>query len=372
MKLLIISHRTDVSGGEICLQFILERLTGHEIRVVLPEGVFAERLRQAGIAVQIENGLTKMGRGEERWSFLGLAGRFPRVVGRLRRAIREFAADLVISNALGPLPYAAPAARLAGVPNVCIHHHPVLRPGTNDARAVAVLAKMCDGFIAVSEAMNRGLQLSGVPARKVVTIYNGIDLNLFAVSHARSGVLRSRFCLAEETRLIGLIATLHASKGHAVVVEAARLLRDPFPVKTPWRVVFVGGVYENSARGLAYQEQLHKQVADGGLQDLVLFAGKQSEMLKVYDDLDVVLNASTDPEPMGATIYEAMAMGKLAIASDLGGPPEIVDGGRAGFLVPPGDSRALAALLAQILEGEDRPSARLSRPDASGSSNAST
>jgi len=75
-------------------------------------------------------------------------------------------------------------------------------------------------------------------------------------------------------------------------------------------------------------------------------------MRDVYLDLDIVLNTSIEPEPLGTTIYEAMAMGKPVIASHLGGSPEIVDDGRAGFLVPANDSRELATLLAKILQGQ--------------------
>ena len=75
-------------------------------------------------------------------------------------------------------------------------------------------------------------------------------------------------------------------------------------------------------------------------------------MREVYLDLDIVLNTSVEPEPLGTTIYEAMAMGKPVIASRVGGSAEIVDDGRAGFLVPGGDSRELAMLLAKILQGQ--------------------
>ena len=136
MSLLFVSHRRNVSGAEICTQRIVERIKDHSILVPLPEGAFADRLREGGITVGIETGLTKMARSEDAFSLFRLAGRFPGVVQRLRRIICTFDADLVISNALGPLPYAGPAARLAGVPNICIHYHPVLQPGTSDAKLV--------------------------------------------------------------------------------------------------------------------------------------------------------------------------------------------------------------------------------------------
>jgi glycosyltransferase involved in cell wall biosynthesis len=352
MNLLFVSHRRDVSGAEICTQRIVERIKDHSILVVLPEGAFADRLRQAGIAVKIETGLTKMARSEDTFSFLRLAGRFPGVVQRLKRIIRTFDADLVISNALGPLPYAGPAARLAGVPNICIHYHPVLQPGTSDAKLVFFLAKFCDGFIAVSDAMNQGLQISGVPAARIKTIYNGLDVADYAPSSDRSHLLRGKLSLDDSVKLIGLVATISEAKGHHVVIEAARLLRDEFPVAAPWRIIFVGEVFENSTLGAAYQTRLEQQIQKDGLQDRVFFAGKHKHMRDIYLDLDIVLNTSIEPEPLGTTIYEAMAMGKPVIASRLGGSPEIVDDGRAGFLVPANDSRELAILLAKILQGQ--------------------
>jgi glycosyltransferase involved in cell wall biosynthesis len=352
MNLLFVSHRRDVSGAEICTQRIVERIKNHRILVVLPEGAFANRLRQAGIAVEIETGLTKMARSEDALSLLRLASRFPGVVQRLRRIIRTFDADLVISNALGPLPYAGPAARLAGVPNICIHYHPVLRPGTSDAKLVFILSQFCDGFIAVSEAMNRGLQISGLPAARIKTIYNGLDVASYAPSRDRSHLLRGKFSLDDRVKLIGLIATISEAKGHHVLIEAARLLRDEFPMADPWRFIFVGDVFENSRNGAAYKTRLEHQIQKDRLEDRILFAGKHKNMRDVYLDLDIVLNTSIEPEPLGTTIYEAMAMGKAVIASHLGGSPEIVDDGRAGFLVPPNDSRKLAALLAKILQGQ--------------------
>jgi hypothetical protein len=57
MNLLFVSHRRDVSGAEICTQRIVESIKDHSILVVLPEGAFADRLWQAGIAIEIETGL---------------------------------------------------------------------------------------------------------------------------------------------------------------------------------------------------------------------------------------------------------------------------------------------------------------------------
>jgi glycosyltransferase involved in cell wall biosynthesis len=352
MKLLFVSHRRDVSGGEICTQRILERLQGHKVRVILPEGAFSRRLADAGIDFQIEDALTSMTRAEDPYAFLHLAACAPALVTRLSRKMREFGADLVVSNGLGPLPYAGPAARLAGTPNICLHYHPVIQPGSSNAKLVFLLSKFCDGFIAVSEAMNRGLQAAGVRPDRIKTIYNGLDLDDFKPTAGRSNLLRTRLGLAPEVKLIGLVATISENKGHHVVIEAACRLRDEFKVEIAWRVVFIGDVFENSALGAAYKSRLQEQIARAQLQDHIIFGGKHANMREVYQDLDMVLNASIEPEPLGTTIYEAMAMGRLAIASDLGGSPEIIRDGETGFLVSAGDSRALAEVLAKILRDE--------------------
>ena len=66
--------------------------------------------------------------------------------------------------------------------------------------------------------------------------------------------------------------------------------------------------------------------------------------------VDVVVHPSVDPEPFGLTLVEAMLAGTPVIASRSGAAPEILDGGRCGTLVPPGDAGALAAALLRALE----------------------
>lgn len=353
MKLLFVFHRRDISGGEICTLRILERLHGHAISAILPEGALSRELDEAGISVHIENELVSLSRNSDPAYVVKFATRFPGLARRLARKIREIGPDLVVSNGLGPLPYVGPASRVARVPNICIHYHPVIRPGTGTARMVRVLSPLCDGFIAVSDAMKRGLESAGISSEKIATIYNGLDLSDYVPSERRSNLLRGPLNVDPAEKWIGLVATISENKGHHVAIEAARLLRDEFKVEMPWKLVFIGGIFENDPQSLAYQARLQRQIEEAQLQDRVIFAGRYRGMRDVYADLDIVLNASVEPEPLGTTIYEAMAMGKTVIANTLGGSPEIVgEDQTCGFLVPPDDSRALASALENILSGK--------------------
>ena len=77
---------------------------------------------------------------------------------------------------------------------------------------------------------------------------------------------------------------------------------------------------------------------------------------------DVVVHASTDPEAFGRTVIEAQAMGRVIIASDLGGPRETVADGVTGWLTPPGDAPALAARISAVLA--EPPEARAAMGEA--------
>jgi glycosyltransferase involved in cell wall biosynthesis len=68
---------------------------------------------------------------------------------------------------------------------------------------------------------------------------------------------------------------------------------------------------------------------------------------------DVVVHASVRPEPFGRVILEGMLLGKPVIATAAGGVPELIDDGRTGFLVPPGNASALADCLRRVLSAPD-------------------
>jgi glycosyltransferase involved in cell wall biosynthesis len=111
----------------------------------------------------------------------------------------------------------------------------------------------------------------------------------------------------------------------------------------------VGGVHR---AGREYAEQLEQRVRALGLERELTFTGFRSDMPDVMGGLDVVVHASVRPEPFGRVILEAMLLGKPVIATRAGGVPELIEEGRTGFLVAPGDAAALASRLARLAADE--------------------
>jgi glycosyltransferase involved in cell wall biosynthesis len=199
--------------------------------------------------------------------------------------------------------------------------------------------------IANSKSVARDLETL-FPNLRTVPIYNAIDLGRFSptgntidldgaagLPPAPSGTIR-----------VGLVATFARWKGHKVFLEALSRLDSKVPV----RGYIIGGpIYQTdgSQWSLKELEQARDQLGLGGK---VGFTGFLDEADAAMRSLDIVVHASTQPEPFGMVIIEAMACGKAVIASQAGGASELFDDGENAVGHPPGDAGALANQIRRI------------------------
>lgn len=172
----------------------------------------------------------------------------------------------------------------------------------------------CDGIIAVSDAVRRGLIESGVPAAKIEIIHTGIEIpEIVQLDRPRDHFA------------IGHMGAFTEEKGQDVAVEAAALLRPSLPNA---KIVLAGDGPLLSG--------LRKRATGN-----VTFPGFVSDRAAFFAALDLFIMPSRS-EAWGLAALEAMAYGVPVIASDVGGLAEIVEPGNGGWLVPAGDPKALA------------------------------
>jgi glycosyltransferase involved in cell wall biosynthesis len=144
---------------------------------------------------------------------------------------------------------------------------------------------------------------------------------------------------AHGTRLVGMVANLRRDKGYEFFVRAARSVAHRLP-----QAHFVA-VGEGSARDL---EQLQALVRELGLSGRFSFLGFRPDIPEILSELDVFVLSSTS-EGFSLATVEAMAAGRPVVVTRSGGPEEIVEDGRSGFLVPPADSEGLASKVCEVL-----------------------
>lgn len=222
------------------------------------------------------------------------------------------------------------AGKLLGVP-VVAH----VRGDQQGSMLMQSLFKMPDYFIAVSRWVSDSIGRLGVPAEKRTYIYDGIELHKLNVA-ADGQAFRRQHQIPEDAFVVGLVGLLIPWKGQILFVEAARQLLQEMPDAI---FALVGGTPEECQ---AYEAELRKIAEQPGLKGRLVFTGHVSDMAAVYNGLDVVLSASTSPEPLGTMIIEAMTMARPLIAPDHGGAVEMIENGKTGLLFKPGDAQDLA------------------------------
>lgn len=222
------------------------------------------------------------------------------------------------------------AARLSGVPVVC---H--VRGDQQGSRLMRWLYSLPDHFIPVSRWISAGVGTVGVPAGKRTCVYDGIELDKLDAG-ADGGAFRERFGVPRNAFAVGLVGLLIPWKGQRLFLEAGRRLLERIP---HLYLLIVGGTPEECRD---YERELRAAAADPAFRERVVFTGHVSDMAQAYLGLDVVVSASTSPEPLGTVVIESLALGRPLVAPNHGGAVEMIDHERTGLLFAPGDASALA------------------------------
>lgn len=183
----------------------------------------------------------------------------------------------------------------------------------------------------------------GVDPARVVVIPSAIDVEecLAPVSDTMRATMRARFKLDQHDLTILSVSRLERNKGYHILADALGKLRDRLPPR--WQWLLVGQGKERAA--------LEAQVQGLGLAGHVTFAGRldDAELHNLYEEVDLVVHP-TLYEGSSLVTLEGMIHRKPMVASAAGGIPDKVFSGKNGYLVRPGDTENLAAMLMLALE----------------------
>jgi len=254
-------------------------------------------------------------------------------VGRFRRLVRQIEPDLIhVHSRRGADTFGGLAARRAAVPAVLSR-----RVDNPDLPVLGILKyRLYRRVIAISEAIHRQLLAQGLANTKLRLVRSAIDPVACQPVWSHERFLRE-FDLAVDDVPVAVVAQFIERKGHHHLFEALTQLRD---AGTRIRVVLFG------SGPLA--ARMVEEVATASLQSVVQFAGFRGDLLEFLAHFRFLIHPALR-EGLGVSLLEAQAAGVPVVGFRAGGVMEAVADGRTGILVRPGDSAALAAAIAELV-----------------------
>jgi len=208
--------------------------------------------------------------------------------------------------------------------------------------------KRRDHVFTICEGLRADIVGRGIPAAKVTVIPNAVDIESFQLSGDADPALREQLGLAGTT-VVGFVGSFYAYEGLDLLLEAFPALLQKRP---ELRLLLVGGGPQD--------ENLKAQALRLGVADKVVFTGRvpHKDVSRYYDQIDLLAyprhsmrltELVTPLKPL-----EAMAQGRLFVASDVGGHKELIRDGETGRLFKAGSAEALAAAIDDLLAHRER------------------
>lgn len=268
----------------------------------------------------------------------------PRASWKLRRALKRDAIGMIMVHQLRNLWILRPA--LWGMPNVRVvgfarmfiknirktdflHRHLYLR-----------LEKM----VALCQTQRLSVQpCLPLPDDRYVVIPNGIDIEKFNPRHRREDLRRQEFGASQTDRVVGVIGRLDPQKGQMEFVEAAAAVLKKYP-QTKFAII---GSETLGEPGFA--AKLHARAKELKIENKITFLGHRTDTPALMASLDIFVMPSYE-EAFGNVVLESMASQVATIATNAGGPIDILQDGEWGRLVPPRESEGLAEAIIQYLD----------------------
>jgi glycosyltransferase involved in cell wall biosynthesis len=367
-RLVCLTTSGALGGAETSLLTLLDALRrlepGWQMTVIAPaDGPLLQRCRDAGIAAvtvpypaALESlgesatpkaGMSILRRGRALWRLVLAATVLAPYLRRLRGELRRCGATIVHSN--GIKAHVAASLTLPRGARLVWHLHEYVRPRPSTARLLRSLSRRPAAIVVNSDSVAEDARAAFGRDPVLRRVHNAVDVGVFrpdgpALDLAAASGLPKDDGLVR----IGLVATFGRWKGHDIFLQAiARLAADH-----RLRGYIIGGPVYQTAGSQRSLDELRTYAAGLGLSSCVGFTGHIEDVPAALRALDIVVHASTSPEPFGMVIAEGMATGCAVVAVRDGGARELFEDEVDALGHAMGDAGDLARQLRRLVENK--------------------
>lgn len=336
-RVLLLSHAANLGGAERCLLTLVGQLPrlGFDCTVGIPQhGILEERLKPLGVTSMVLPYESCLGDGGNcAWQ---LGANLSTNVEHLMRVIREHRIEVVVTNTLATMEGAFAAAH-ARIPHVwyaheLLSHHTTLKPLGSLPTFLGLVGMLSDRVVACSHAVAGDLT-PHIPGDKVRIVHTGLP------DHFAEPLTRSQIGVSNDAPLILFAGAMFRHKGIFDLLEAMPIVLQSIPTA---EFVLAGpdagdlATLRASARRTVPRSKIH-------------ILGFREDVPSLIAAADLLVLPSYG-ESFSLVILEAMRAGKPVVATDCGGPSELVVHGETGLLVPVAEPSRLGEAIAMVLQ----------------------
>ncbi len=334
MKLLYVSPNSELGGAERILDTLIkyhDRKNFEVYVVLMGPGSLEERWKEMGVTVlQIP-----------RFRFRHF-GSLVKALWALRKILKEHKIDLVHSTMVYGHLFAGPIAWAMNIPEVWFQHGPVGKTLDRWAGFVPTKNILCNSKFTEN-------QQQVLAKAKTSVVYGPVEIphTDSETSQKIRTEFRKKFNIDSEKFLCVHVARLDPWKGQENFIAAIEIAYKKYP---NIQALIVGG----SALGSAdYEKKLCSLVREKNLESVIKLTGFLSSVHEVFLSADLFVHCSTQAEPLGLSILEAMAAGCPVIAANQGGPLEVIVDKESGILFPGSDVAQLSQEILKVSQDKN-------------------
>lgn len=220
------------------------------------------------------------------------------------------------------------AAKILGKKSV-IHHRVHHEVKTFQSK----MHKLIGAYVfCVSECIKKTLIEAGFPEKNLFVLYDTIEQDIKNGKEENGEKIRQEFKVPFEKTLIVMVGNLQRWKGQLVLIEALHLLKNRY---RNFHCLLVGDSSPKQKDAIKYLKEIKTLIHILELKEDITLTGHRQDVPEILNACDIFVHASTFPEPYGLVVLEAMRAGKPIIATNQGGPTEMIIDEKTGFLIEP-------------------------------------
>lgn len=330
LKVIEVSSDTNIGGAGKCLLVLLKEMdkSRFDVSVILPKNsLLKPEIAELGVKI-IEADVAP----DKSFDF--------KAIRKFYKIFKEEKPDIVHTHASMSARIAAKLCKI----KIIYTRHSVFPPSKWISRG---LGKLINGFInnffadriiAVAEAAKDNLTMTGVSAKKIDIVLNGV----YPLSpDCDKNALKERFGVSENEKVVSIVARLEDIKGHDYFIDAAdELLKKGYKVK-----FFIAGTG-------SYENHLKEKVSALNREKEIVFTGFLTDVDNLLRITDIQVNASYGTEATSLALLEGMSLGIPAVVSNFGGNTGVIKDGQNGIVVPMKNSEKIANAISLILSDD--------------------